>query len=123
MWPWDDEMQRFKALSHGDKLRVSRCVTRGEAPNDPRMAVAAVELAESYKRQGQAITVLMRWYPAFMIICWGYLSISRGDQLGLIFFVLAALGSIAHLLFNPGTRPKNMARSLEASRQVAASGR
>jgi hypothetical protein len=32
MWPWDDEMQAFKALSYGDQLRVSRRLTRGEAP-------------------------------------------------------------------------------------------
>jgi hypothetical protein len=30
MWPWGDEMQGFKTLSYGDKLRVSRCLSQGE---------------------------------------------------------------------------------------------
>lgn len=33
---------------------------------------------------------------------------------------LVALCSIAYIVFDPAARPKNVARSLEASRQVAA---
>jgi hypothetical protein len=89
------------------------------------LAVAAVELAEGYQRQGRAIAVVMRWHPVLAIVCFGYLSISaasRGEQWMLIFVPLLVLGSFAHLIFNPGTRPKNMARGLEASRRVVASG-
>jgi hypothetical protein len=51
MWNSDDEMQVFKALSYWDKVRVSRCLARGEAPKDRRRADAAIELAESLSRQ------------------------------------------------------------------------
>jgi hypothetical protein len=35
-------------------------------------------------------------------------------------FLLVALSSIAYVVFDPAARPKNVARSLEASRQIAA---
>jgi hypothetical protein len=41
-------MRAFKALSFRDRWRVRRFVFRGEAPDDPRMATAAIELAERY---------------------------------------------------------------------------
>lgn len=124
MWPWDDKMPTFKALSYGDKWRVSRSLARGEAPGEPRMAAAAVELAESYQRQNGAITVLMRWLPVLMIVGVGYVSIStavEGDGLMLIYFALIVLLGIVYLTFSPTTRPKKMAQGLEASRRVVAS--
>jgi hypothetical protein len=36
MWPLDENTQAFQTLSYGDKLRVSRYLTRGEAPDDHR---------------------------------------------------------------------------------------
>jgi hypothetical protein len=126
MWPWDDQMQTFKALSYRDKLRVSRCLVRGRAPDDPRMAVAAVELAESYKRQGRASTAWMRWSPWIVIVCFGYMSVPnalKGDLLMAIIYSLIVLFATEELLFGPATRPNSMARSLEASRRVIASGK
>jgi hypothetical protein len=68
------------------------------------MAVAAVELAESYQRQGRVVTAL------------------NGDVLVVIVMALVMLINIAHLTLNPITRPQNVAHSLEASRRVSAAG-
>jgi hypothetical protein len=46
-----DDMWTFKALSYGERWRVTRLVAKGEAPSDPPMAAAAVELAESCQRR------------------------------------------------------------------------
>jgi C4-dicarboxylate transporter len=122
MWPWDDQMQTFKALSYGDKLRVSRCLVRGVAPNDPRMAAAAIELAESYERQTPAYTALMRWFPLIVVVGNGYLAlpdVMDGDQAMAIFYALVVLLSVEYLMFSPAMRPKNRARSLEASRRLS----
>lgn len=123
MWPVDDQMPTFKALSYWDKLRVGRRVTKGEAPDDPLMASAAVELAESYKHGGRVPVISSRWGPAIMIVLFGclfVLDVIDRDQLGQILNALIILLFIPHLFFNPGTRPKNMARSLEASSRIAA---
>ena len=126
MWPLDDKTQAFQALSYGDKLRVSRHLTRGEAPDNPHMAAAAVELAESYQRQSRTYIALMRWFPAFMVVGLGYVTISHavdGDTSLLIVYSLIVVLSALHLLFNPAVRPKNMSQSLEASKRVVTSGR
>src|SRR4051812_8161662 len=123
MWPSDEDMQVFRALPYRKKLRVSRCPIRGEAPADPRLAVAAVELAGKYQRQSASTTAFMRWAPAFIILSSAILMISaidRGDNLLLIGSALVVLGHIAQYAFNPATRPKNTARALEASTRVAA---
>jgi hypothetical protein len=116
-------MEAFKALSSEDKWRVRRAVFRGEAPGDTRIAAAAVELAESYQHPR-----LMRW------LCWlaavisvGAMSLAiisavDGDLLRAVVLALVALTNIGHLAFNPATRPKNAARSLEASRRIVAQG-
>lgn len=125
MWPWNDQMQTFKALSYGDKLHVSRCLVRGVAPDDPRMAGAAIELAESYERQKPAYTALMRWFPLIAVISNGYVVLPdavEGDQAMTILCLLAVLLSVEYLMFSPAIRPKNRAQSLEASRLVVASG-
>lgn len=43
-----------------------------------------------------------------------------GDALLMSAMALVALSSVARFAFSPMTRPKNVARSLEASRRVAA---
>jgi hypothetical protein len=125
MWTVDDEMQTFSALPYRDKWRVSRCLVRGEAPRDPRKAAAAVELAESYQRQRRRNGAFLSWLPVALIIlsgCFAVIDAVEGDLLGVITFALIVLGSIGQLMFNPITRPKNMARALEASRRIAAAG-
>jgi hypothetical protein len=122
MWPQDDEMKAFRALPYGQKLRVGRCLARGEAPTDPQLAAAAVELAESYERQDQLSAVAYRWAPLIILVLAAPLAISaidRGDELGLIINALVVLTSAMHFALSPATRPKNMARGLEASRRIA----
>lgn len=122
MWPWDEQMQAFKALSYRDKLRVSGCLRRGEAPTDPRLAVAAVELAEGYQRQSALSAAVMRWFPAIVLVVAGVTGIAdivESDRLGSIFNGLVVLGSIWHLMVAPASWPKHRTRSLEASRRIA----
>lgn len=125
MWPTGEKMQEFQALSYRDKLRVRRCLRRGEAPADPRMAAAAVELAESYQGEGQSTTRLERWLSVFLAVSFGILTILaavEGDQLSLIIYAFTALGWALNFMSNPATWPKNMAKSLEASRRIPSGG-
>jgi hypothetical protein len=122
-----DEMQMFRALSYREKWRVTRLVAKGKAPQDPEMAAAAVELAESYQRREGGTSTLFRWMAILFVLTAGVLGVLAavdGDALLIIAMALIVLTNIAHLAFNPAARPQNVARSLEASRQVmAAAGR
>lgn len=125
MWPRDKEMQTFNALPFRDKWRVRGFLARGEAPGDPRLATAAVELAESYPRQGRLSMAWMRWMPVFFLVVIGFSAIPRaidGDLEMAILYAVVVLVSIGHLIFSPVARPKKMTRALEASRQIAGSG-
>jgi hypothetical protein len=120
-----DDMHTFQALSYGEKWRVRGFLVRGEAPRDPQMATAAVELAEMYQGRGRTYAALMRWLPAVMAVVFGAATIfvaTDGDTLQAILYALIALTNIAHLMLNPATRPKNLVRSLEASKRVVTSG-
>jgi len=117
-----DEMPAFRALSDGDKFRVSRLLVRGKAPSDPRMAAAAVELAESYHCRGRAYKAFSRWVPVLTAI-WiftrtipGAIEGGVGDA---ILVVVVILGAAGNLVLNLAMRPKNVARSLDASRRIA----
>lgn len=112
-------MEAFKALSFGDKWRVSRFVYHGEAPKDPRLAAAAIELAESYQRQRFA--GWLRWLAVVVAVGATFAAILTavdGEPLQAGVLGLVALTNIGHLAFNPATRPQSVARSLEASRQL-----
>jgi hypothetical protein len=118
-------MQTFNAMPIRDKWRVRGFLARGEAPSEPHTATAAVELAESYSRQGRLSMAWMRWFPAFFLVVIGLSAIPRaieGELAMAILYAVVVLVSIGHLIFAPVTRPKKMARSLEASRRVAGSG-
>jgi hypothetical protein len=67
---WDGT-PTFRALSYGDKWRVGGFLRRGEAPQDPRIAAAVVEWAESYQRQEQRHAALLRWLPLVVVIVCG----------------------------------------------------
>lgn len=124
MWPLHEEMQTFQALSYGDMWRVRGFLARGEAPSDPRLATAAVELAESYQRQSKVSAALIRWAPAAAIVAFGsgtVFAATGGNALQAILFAVIAVANGAHVIFNPATRPKNVVRSLEASKRVVAS--
>lgn len=126
MWPLDKNNQEFQALSFANKLRVCRSLVRGEAPSDPGMAPAAIELAESYQRQGWSYKVLMRWLPWMMVVGTGYLAIPAaisGNFGMLTSYLVVVLLCVGTLLFDPATRPRNRLRSLVAARGVVTSGK
>lgn len=123
MWPTSDKTQTFNALSYGDKVRVTRCLARGKAPAEPGLAVAAVELAECYRHQSRAYATFMRWTPVLTVLILSALTIPAaiaGDLSMAISFFLVVLAGVAYIVLDPAARPSNVARSLEASRQVAA---
>lgn len=112
-------MEVFRALSPEDRWRVRRLVFRGEAPQDPRMAAAAIELAERYQR-GRYLRSLL-WLALVVFVSTtlaAFLGTLNGDPSTAAIFGLAALTNFLHLMFNPALRPRSVARSLEASRQV-----
>jgi hypothetical protein len=116
-------MRTFKTLSFRDKLRVARYLVRGEAPVDQKLAVAAIELAESYRRQGRVYATVTRWMPWVMLVVFGGIAIPaafQGDVGMTIAYMLLILVCVGDLIFNPVLRPKNVARSLEASRRAVA---
>lgn len=115
-------MHEFNALPYREKLRVRKYLRRGEAPEDPRLAVAAVELAESYRRQRYT---LVGWVAVLLFVTNTYLAISAaidGDQVRWMLNAAVAVGWVGIALTEPVLRPKSMARSLEASRRIAAAG-
>jgi len=84
------------------------------------MAAAAIELAESYQRRGgeaslhRGLAILL----IFIGLSLAVLAASKGDTLLLVAMLLVVLSNVAQFAFNPMTRPKNVARSLEASRRL-----
>jgi hypothetical protein len=121
-----DDMQTFRALSYGDKWRVNRSVAKGEAPQDPRMAAAAVELIESHQYKRRTSSNWRRWVviiAAFVGGATAILSAIDGDLQLTICMAFVAVTNAGQLLVNPlVARPRDLARSLEASRQVLAEG-
>jgi hypothetical protein len=120
-----NDMPTFKALSYGEKWRVTRLIANGEAPLDPRMATAAVELAERYQRRGRGEPTLHRFLAIALIlvgVALAILAAADGDTLLTSAMALIALTNVGQLAFNPMLRPKNVARSLEASRRVSVAG-
>jgi len=119
-------MPTFKSLSYGDRWRVNRLLARGGAPADPRMAAAAIELAESCQDRMANQSALVRWLPVVAGVLLGAATIYfaiEGDTLVAVLNGIAAATNFAQLVLNPMFRPRNVARSLEASRQVSAQAR
>jgi hypothetical protein len=117
----DADKPTFRALSYRERWRVSRQVAKGGSPQDPRMAAAAVELAESCQDSGEM--PLYRGVAILLILVSLALAVwaaADGDVLLMSTMALVALNSVARFAFSPMTRPKNVTRSLEASRRVAA---
>jgi hypothetical protein len=116
-----DDMPTFHALSYREKRRVTRSVAKGKAPQDPRMAAAAVELAENYQRR-RGESPLHRFLAIALILIGAALAIwavINGDALLTGAMALMALTNVAQLAINPMCRPKNVARSLEASKRIS----
>jgi hypothetical protein len=71
----------------------------------------------------RAQAAFMRWAPVLTAVILSALTIPAAigwDLPMAIALFLVALCSIAYVVFDPAARPKNVARSLEASRQVTA---
>jgi hypothetical protein len=120
-----DDMRTYRALSYGEKWRVTRLVAKGEGPNDPQMAAAAVELAERYQRRERGEPTLYRFLAIALIlvgVALAILAAADGDALVMSAMALITLTNVAQLAFNPLLRPKNVARSLEVSRRASVAG-
>lgn len=115
-------MRMFRALSYGEKWRVNRLVTKGESPQDPRMAAAAVELAERCQRRKREVP-LHRGLAILLTLVGlglGTVAAAQGDALLAGAMALLVLSNAGQFAVNPMIRPKNVARSLEAARRVSA---
>jgi len=89
------------------------------------MAAAAIELAENCQDRMVAQSALVRRLPVIAGVLLGAAAIYfaiEGDALVAVLNGIAATTNFAQLILNPMFRPRNVARSLEASRQVVALG-
>jgi hypothetical protein len=114
---------KFQALSSSEQLRVYRFLTQGESPHDRELAAVTLEVGEHYQAQPPIRTAVMRWGPIAFSLFFGAFTISGtldGEIGYAILFALIVLGVIGNLMLNPASRPKNVARSVEASRRSVA---
>lgn len=119
-------MRAFQALSIPDKWRVNRLVARGEAPDDPKTAAAATELAESYQRHGRSNRAIVLFGSVITIVCFiflGVATVGRGQAELPILCALIVGASVVQLVFSPTIRPRKVAQSLEAARRVVVTSR
>jgi hypothetical protein len=117
-----EEMPEFRALPYRDKWRVNRSLARGEAPEDPRLVAAAVELAERHL-QSPGRATLMRGLTLLLAVAFGALAIlaaTKGEHFSSVFYGLISVVHLGQLMLNPVARPKHMAKALEDSRRIAA---
>jgi hypothetical protein len=114
---WWEETPEFRALSYRDRWRVRLLLARGKAPTDPRLAAATVEIAEQYKGHGRIRRAFL-WLLIILTLAAAILDLLSGDTVGAILYALLTLAWALHLRFNPAFRPKNVARSLEASQRI-----
>lgn len=115
---------QLRELHFLEQVRVCRLLTRGEAPNDPKLAAVTLDAAEWYRGHGRALTELYRWLPAVLALSLivSTLPGALKGQIGMVIFLFVVLlGLFVNLTLNPWARPKNVDRSLDASRKVVAS--
>lgn len=114
---------KFQTLSSSEQLRVYRFLTQGESPHDPELAAVTLEVGERYQAQRSIRAAVMRWGPIVFSLFFGAFTIAGtldGEIGYAILLALIVLASIGNLMLNPASRPKNVARSVEASRRSAA---
>lgn len=114
---------KVQALSSSEQLRVHRFLTQGKSPDDPEFAALTLDVGERYQAQRPIRAAVMRWGPmAFSLFfaAFALLGILNGEIGYAILFALIVLGFIGNLMLNPASRPKNVARSVDASRQSVA---
>lgn len=125
--PVDSErIAAIKALPVGDRLRVIWLLRWGKAPKDRQWAAAAAAMAEGFQRaHGRAYWVRLRWFALFVMVVTGSFAVwfaTGGATLQAISNAALALVTLISLIISPMFWPKNVARSLEASRAVVGSG-
>lgn len=117
-----EEMPEFRALPFRDKWRVNRSLARGEAPKDPRLVAAAIELAERHLNSPGRAT-LMRGLTVLLAVAFGGLAIlaaTKGEHFSSVLYGLICVAHLGQLMLNPAVRPKHMEKALEDSRRIAA---
>lgn len=117
---------KFRELSSFDQFRVCRFLTRGEAPDDPDLAAITLEVAGRYQTKSRGLAELFRWWPMLLALPLIFYTLpgALDGQVGMvIFFLLIVLGGVGNLMLNPWTRPKNVAKSVEASKRIVAQSR
>lgn len=114
---------KFRELSSLDQFRVCRFLTRGEAPDDSELAAITADAGERYQTKSRALAALLGWWPmvlAFFLIVWVLPGALDGQVEMVILFLFVVLGTVGNIMLNPWTRPKSVAKSMEASRRVVA---
>lgn len=112
---------KFRELSSIDQFRVCRFLTRGESPDDPELAAITLDVAKHYQTKSRALAALFRWLPAVLALSLLVSTFSGaldGQAEMVIFFLLAVFGVAGNIMLNPWSRPKNVARSMEASKRI-----
>jgi len=115
---------RFQQLSSYEQFRVYRLLTKGETASDPELAAITLEAAGHFRSQNRVKARVFRWVPIVLALCLavGALPDAVEGQVGVVFFlVFILLSVVANFMLNPWTRPKNVAKSMEASRRAVAS--
>jgi hypothetical protein len=113
----------YRQLSTLDQYRVNRFLVRGVAPDDRELAATTLAAAEYCQSQSRVVAAVYRWVPMLAPFCiiLPFLPSAFDGHVGATIFVLFILsGVVANLMLNPWTRPKNVARSLEASKRLIA---
>lgn len=106
-----------------DEFRVCWYLTRGEAPDDPALAAIMLHAGRRYQIKSRALTALLGWSPviAGLSLTASALPGAFNGEIEMVaLLLLIILGNVANGMLNPWTRPKNVARSIEASRRVLA---
>jgi hypothetical protein len=114
---------KFRELSSLDQFRVCRLLTRGEAPDDPELAAITLEAGGRYQTKSRALAALLGWFPmvlAFSLFVFALPGALDGQVEMVILFLFVVLGVVGVIMLNPWTRPKNVAKSMEASRRIVA---
>jgi hypothetical protein len=114
---------KFRELSSFDQFRVCRFLTRGEAADDPELAAITLEVAGRYQTESRVLAALLGWWPmvlALFLIVFALPGALDGQVEMVILFLFIVLGVVGNITMNPWTRPKNVARSMEASRRIVA---
>lgn len=112
---------KFRELSSFEQFRVCRFLTRGEAPDDPGLAAITLDAAGRYQTKSRVLAVLFRWWPmvlALFLVIFALPGALDGQVEMVIFLLFIALGVVGNITLNPWTRPKNVSKSMEASRRI-----